>query len=178
MEYNWFIQHTNSKRADHNIVISLNYPHKMAFAHTLLFLGSLISHKLIEECFLRINFSLTWREYRNVSILLSHHLKLGTSQEKFLKGLKDSLLTSGRTGYVFTPFFALKGVIPSKYYGIWIAFVHACQLLCRKVITKECMEAEHKLMLFCVMLRSLLWEGEVHTKHAWNYRLFKNKSST
>ena len=42
-----------------------------------------------------------------------------------------------------------------------------CELLCRKVITKEeCMEADHKLMRFCVMFRSPLWEGEVHTKHA------------
>ena len=57
MEYNWFIHHTNLKRADHNIAISLNYPHKMAFALKLLFLGSLISHKPIKKCFLRITFS-------------------------------------------------------------------------------------------------------------------------
>ena len=30
--------------------------------------------------------------------------EIGSIQAKFLKGLKDSLLTSGRTGYVFTPF--------------------------------------------------------------------------
>ena len=28
------------------------------------------------------------------------------------------------------------------------------------------MEADHKLMRFCVMFRSPLQEGEVHTKHA------------
>ena len=44
-------------------------------------------------------------------------------------------------------FFALKGVIPSGHYGMWTAFVHACQLLFKKVITKEeCLEADQKLM--------------------------------
>ena len=56
IEYYWFIWQTNTKRADHNIAISLNDPHKMAFALKSLFLGSLISHKPIEKCFLGITF--------------------------------------------------------------------------------------------------------------------------
>ena len=56
IEYYWFIQQTNTKRVDHNIAISLNDPHNMAFALKSLFLGRLISHKQIEKCFLGITF--------------------------------------------------------------------------------------------------------------------------
>ena len=76
-------------------------------------------------------------------------------------------LLLGSAKHVLKTWIALKGVIPSGHYGTWRAFVHACQLLCKKVITKqECMEADQKLMRFCVMFRSPLREGEVHTKHA------------
>ena len=92
--------------------------------------------------------------------------EIGRIPSKISEGFKRFTADQWKNWVCIYSFFALKGVIPSGYYGIWIAFVHACQLLCRKVITKECMEAEHKLMRFCVMLRSLLWEGEVHTKHA------------
>ena len=38
-------------------------------------------------------------------------------------------------------------VLFQLHYGMWTAFVHACQLLCKKVITKEeCLEADQKLM--------------------------------
>ena len=92
--------------------------------------------------------------------------EIGCIQSKISEGFKGFTGDQWKNWVCIYSFFALKGVIPSGYYGIWIAFVHACQLPCRKVITKEYMEAEHKLMRFCVMLRSLLWEGEVHTKHA------------
>ena len=92
--------------------------------------------------------------------------EIGRIPSKISEGFKRFTADQWKNWVCIYSFFALKGVISSGYYGIWIAFVHACQLLGRKVITKECMEAEHKLMRFCVMLRSLLWEGEVHTKHA------------
>ena len=88
-------------------------------------------------------------------------------QSKISEGFKGFTGDQWKNWVCIYSFFALKGVIPSGHNGMWTAFVHACQLLCRKVITKEeCMEADHKLMRFCVMFRSPLREGEVHTKHA------------
>ena len=88
-------------------------------------------------------------------------------QSKFSEGFKGFTGDQWKNWVCIYSFFALKGVIPSGHNGMWTAFVHSCQLLCRKVITKEeCMEADHKLMRFCVMFRSPLREGEVHTKHA------------
>ena len=93
--------------------------------------------------------------------------EIGHIPSKISEGFKRFTADQWKNWVCIYSFFALKGVIPSGYYGIWIAFVHACQLLCRKVITKEeCMEADHKLMRFCVMFRSPLREGEVRTKHA------------
>ena len=44
----------------------------------------------------------------------------------------------------------------NELYGMLTAFVHACQLLCMKVITKEELnEVEEKLMRFCVMFEAL-----------------------
>ena len=61
----------------------------------------------------------------------------------------------------FYSLFALRGVIPNEHYGMWTVFVHACQLLCRKVITKEeCNEADQKLMRFCIMFEALCRKKE------------------
>ena len=52
--------------------------------------------------------------------------------------------------------FAWKRTILSEHYGMLTALVHACQLLCMKVITKkELKEAEQKLMRFCIMFEAL-----------------------
>lgn len=46
--------------------------------------------------------------------------------------------------------FSLKGLISDDHYAMWAEFVQACQLLCKKVITKEeCTNADEKLMSFC-----------------------------
>ena len=52
--------------------------------------------------------------------------------------------------------FALKGVIHNEHYLMWADFVHACQTLCSKVITKEnCRIADEKLMSFCRKFETL-----------------------
>ena len=106
------------------------------------------------------------REQKRVSLVKSPS-EIVCIQSKISKGFKGFTSDQWKNWVCIYSFFALKGVIPSGHNGMWTAFVHACQLLCRKVITKEeCMEADHKLMQFCVMFRSPLREGEVHTKHA------------
>ena len=73
--------------------------------------------------------------------------EIGRIPSKISEGLKGFSADQWKSRVCIYSFFALKGVIPSGHYGMWRAFVHACQLLCKKVITKEgCLEADQKLM--------------------------------
>lgn len=82
--------------------------------------------------------------------------EIGRIPSKISEGFKGFTADQWKNWVCIYSLFALKGVIPSGHYGMWTAFVHACQLLCRKVITKEeCVEADQKLMRFCVMFEAL-----------------------
>ena len=82
--------------------------------------------------------------------------EIGRIPSKISEGFKGFTADQWKNWVCIYSLFALKGIIPSGHYGMWTAFVHACQLLCRKVITREeCMEADQKLMRFCVMFEAL-----------------------
>ena len=82
--------------------------------------------------------------------------EIGRIPSKISEGFKRFTADHWKNWVCIYSFFALKGVIPSGHYGIRTAFVHACQLLCKKVITKEeSLEADQKLMRFCVMFEVL-----------------------
>ena len=82
--------------------------------------------------------------------------EIGRIPNKIAVGFKGFTADQWKNWVCIYSLFALKGVIPSEHYGMWTAFVHACQLLCSKVITKEeCMEADQKLMQFCLMFEAL-----------------------
>lgn len=52
--------------------------------------------------------------------------------------------------------YALKGLIPNEHYCMWTHFVHACQILCSKVITANgCKKADEELMSFCKQFEEL-----------------------
>ena len=73
--------------------------------------------------------------------------EIGRIPSKVSEGFKGFTADQWKNRVCIYSFFALKGVIPSGHYGMWTAFVHACQLLFKKVITKEeCLEADQKLM--------------------------------
>ena len=73
--------------------------------------------------------------------------EIGRIPSKVSEGFKGFTADQSKNRVCIYSFFALKGVIPSGHYGMWTAFVHACQLLFKKVITKEeCLEADQKLM--------------------------------
>ena len=46
---------------------------------------------------------------------------------------------------VYSPI-VLKDAIPSRIYSIWLNFVHACRLLCRRAIKKHMVEEAHRLL--------------------------------
>ena len=82
--------------------------------------------------------------------------EIGRIPSKISEGFKGFTADQWKNWVCIYSLFALKGVIPNEHYGMWTAFVHACQLICRKVITKEeCNEADQKLMRFCIMFEAL-----------------------
>ena len=82
--------------------------------------------------------------------------EIGRIPSKISEGFKGFTADQWKNWVCIYSLLALKGVIPNERYGMWTAFMHACQLLCRKVITREeCNEADQKLMGFCIMFEAL-----------------------
>ena len=82
--------------------------------------------------------------------------EIGRIPSKISEGFKGFTADQWKNWVCVYSLFALKGVIPREHYAMWTVFVHAFQLLCCKVITKEeCKEADQKLMRFCVMFEAL-----------------------
>jgi len=75
---------------------------------------------------------------------------IGRIPSKIANGFSGFTADQWKNWICIYSLYALKGVIPNKHYDVWADFVHACQILCSKVITKQnCQIADQKLLTFC-----------------------------
>lgn len=82
--------------------------------------------------------------------------EIGRIPGKILNGFTGFTADQWKNWVCVYSLYALKGLIPNEHYCMWTHFVHACQILCSKVITANgCKKADEELMSFCKQFEEL-----------------------